>query len=441
MKPSTTRKTTGSIALMAAVALTLGACGGPSTDGGDQAEEEATDWSGVEPAEEIVFWSNHPGSSVEQEEALIEAFTEETGITVSLENSGATYEETSQAFQTAQGTDTLPDVVVLSDATWFPNYLNDSLIAVDDVLAAADVDTAGYVEALYEDYNYEGAHYGVPYARSTPLFYYNVDHYTEAGIEGPPETWEDVAENSRTLIDAGVVDAGFAFPPQDEYPAWWMQNLIWGYGGGWSEDWDFSPITSEGTVEAIQFAQDATNDWATVSSGDPADDFGSGAVSQIVQSTGSLGGILDIAEFEVGAAFLPSGPEAEGETPTGGAGLMISSASTPEEQLAAAMFLGFVTNAENTATFSQATGYMPVQQDVDMAEVYAETPQFEVAVEQLSRARSQDNARVLLPGGDLELSQALQRILTSDVDVTEELTGVQTSLEELYESDLAPQLD
>jgi sn-glycerol 3-phosphate transport system substrate-binding protein len=378
---------------------------------------------------------------VEQEEALIEAFTEETGISVTLENSGATYEETSQAFQTSQGTGATPDVVVLSDATWFPNYLNDSLLSVDAVLEQAEVDTSGYVEALYEDYNYEDAHYGVPYARSTPLFYYNADHYEEAGIDAPPETWEEVAEVSEQLMEAEVASSAFSFPPQDEYPAWWMQNLIWGYGGSWSEDWDFSPVASEQTVEAIQFAQDATNDWASVSSGDPADDFGSGVTSQIVQSTGSLGGILDIAEFEVGVAFLPGGPEAEGETPTGGAGLMISANSEPEEQLAAAMFIGFMTNAENTATFSEATGYMPVQQDVDMSEVYAETPQFEVAVEQLERARSQDNARVFLPGGDLELSQALQSILTSDVDVQEELTGVQESLEELYERDLASQLD
>ncbi|MFK5582901.1 MULTISPECIES: ABC transporter substrate-binding protein [unclassified Serinicoccus] len=433
------RATTGIVAVSVA-ALTLSACG-PDTSGDDDAPGEEVDWADVEPAEEIVFWSNHPGASVEQEEALIEAFTEETGISVTLENSGATYEETSQAFQTSQGTDATPDVVVLSDATWFPNYLNDSLLSVDAVLEAAEVDTSGYVEALYEDYNYEDAHYGVPYARSTPLFYYNADHYEEAGIDAPPETWEEVAEVSEQLMEAEVASSAFSFPPQDEYPAWWMQNLIWGYGGSWSEDWDFSPVASEQTVEAIQFAQDATNDWASVSSGDPADDFGSGVTSQIVQSTGSLGGILDIAEFEVGVAFLPGGPEAEGETPTGGAGLMLSADSEPEEQLAAAMFIGFMTNAENTATFSAATGYMPVQQDVDMSEVYAETPQFEVAVEQLERARSQDNARVFLPGGDLELSQALQSILTSDVDVAEELTGVQESLEELYERDLASQLE
>ncbi len=62
-------------------------------------------------------------------------------------------------------------------------------------------------------------------------------------------------------------------------------------------------------------------------------------------------------------------------------------------------------------------------------------------VEQLSRARVQDFARVFVPGGDLLLSQTLQRILTTDVDVAEEMAAVQTELESLYESDLAAEVE
>src|SRR5699024_634402 len=167
--------------------------------------------------------------------------------------SGANYEETSQRFQTAQGSAEV-DVVVLSDATWFPNYLNGSLVPVDDLLDEVGIDPSGYVEALYEDYLYEGSHYGVPYARSTPLFYYNVDHYEQAGIEAPPETWEEVAEVSEQLMDADVAGSAFSYPPQDEYPAWWMANMVWGYGGAWSDEWDFSPVSSEATIEALEFA-------------------------------------------------------------------------------------------------------------------------------------------------------------------------------------------
>src|SRR5690625_482122 len=436
-------RTVRSVAVLGVAALALSACGpdtsgGSDDNGGDPRGD--VDLAEVEPADEITVWTNHPGGSQDVENELIEAFTAETGITVNVVTSGANYEETSQRFQTSQGNAEV-DVIVLSDATWFPNYLNDALTPVDDLLEAAGVDTSGYVEALYEDYLYEGRHYGVPYARSTPLFYYNVDHYEQAGIEAPPETWEEVAEVSQRLMEAGVAEAAFPFPPQGEYPGWWMENIVWGYGGCWAEEWDFSPVASPETVAALEFAQAAVGDWASVASGDPADNFASGAASQIVQSTGSLGGILDSATFEVGTAFLPGGPAAEGETPTGGAGLMIAADSTPERQLAAAMFMGFMTSPESTAKFSAATGYMPVHTEADMSDVYAETPQFQTAVEQLSRARVQDFARVFVPGGDLLLSQTLQRILTTDVDVAEEMAAVQTELESLYESDLAAEVE
>jgi len=105
------------------------------------------------------------------------------------------------------------------------------------------------------------------------------------------------------------------------------------------------------------------------------------------------------------------------------------------------MFAAFMGNPESTAKFSAATGYVPVHQDADMSEVYAETPQFETAVDQLERARVQDFGRLFIPGGDLELSQTLQRILTSDVDVAEEMEQLQSEMENLYESDVASEVE
>ncbi|GAA1809073.1 ABC transporter substrate-binding protein [Nesterenkonia flava] len=438
MKKLSTGRALRGTALISLAALALTACGPDTSGTSAEAEGNDTDWSSVEPAESIVFATNHPGGSQDIENELIAEFTEETGIEVEVITSGANYEETSQWFQTGGGSNA--DVIVLSDATWFPNYLNDALTPVDELLEAAEVDTSRFVTALYDDYLYEDSHYGAPYARSTPLFYYNADQYEELGLE-VPTTWEEVAENGRALVEADLTDSGFAFPSADSYVSWTAANLAWAYGGGWSDGWDFSTVSSEGTVEALEFAQDAVGDWATVSSTSPDDDFGAGVTSQAIASTGSLVSILSVADFEVGTAFLPGGPASEGETPTGGAGLMIASASSPEEQLAAAMFIGHMTAPENTARFSQATGYVPVNQDADMSEVYAETPQFETAVDQLERTRSQDNARVFLPGGDLELSQALQRILTSDVDVQEELDALESSLQELYDQELASELD
>lgn len=443
----------GAIAAVASTALLLSACGPSVSDGGtgsgdgdaDSSADEGeagSDYEGVEPADAITFWTNHPGGSIDLEKEIIEKFTEETGIDVEIVTAGANYEEVAQKFQTAQVGGGAGDLVVLSDATWFPQYLNESITPIDPILAAIGEDTDTYVPALYNDYLYEGNNYAVPYARSTPLFYYNQDAYEAAGITEAPTTWEEVAENAKKVQEQDGDIIGFGYPNEAEYPAWTMANLVWGYGGAWSDEWDLSALTSDETVEALTFAQDlVAGGHAQVLSGDPATAFSAGAVAQVVASTGSLSGILDTASFEVAVAFLPGGPVAQtGIVPTGGAGVAVSAASSPEKQVAAAMLANFLTNAESTALFSSGTGYLPVRVDADMSEYYVENPLFEVAVEQLELTRSQDFARVFIPGGDRELSQGLQRILSADADVEDTLQGVADSIQTTFDRDLADEV-
>lgn len=432
------------VAALAASALVLSACGPDTSGGSGDGDGDAVDYSGVEPADEITYWSNHPGGSIELEKAMIEAFTAETGITVNHETAGANYEEVAQKFQTAQVSGDAGDLVVLSDANWFTQYLAETIVPVDPILAAIDADPSTYVPALYDDYLYEGNHYGVPFARSTPLFYYNKDLYEAAGITEAPSNWDEVAANARTLVEndsSGLI--GFGFPEESEYPAWTMANLVWSHGGAWSNEWDLSALTSDETVEALTFGQDLVKEGvASVLSGDPSTAFSAGAVAQVIASTGSLRGILDAADFEIGVAFLPAGPAADsGIVPTGGAGVAISAASSPEKQVAAAMLATFMTNAENTATFSAGTGYLPVRTNADMSSYYGENPLFEVAVNQLALTRSQDFARVFIPGGDRVLAQNLQRILHGGADVKSTLESAAAEIQTNFDRDLKDEVE
>src|SRR5690606_8191588 len=150
-------------------------------------------------------------------------------------------------------------------------------------------------------------------------------------------------------------------------------------------------------------------------SSDTNADFQSGIYASLIGSTGSLTGHLEAAQFEVGTAFLPVGPAGGPTVPTGGTGLAIPSSRSPEQQLAAAMFLKFRTDTDNTATFSQETGYMPVRQTaIDgeiMAAVYEETPQFRTSVDQLTETRVQDWVRVVTPGGDQIITDGIEELV------------------------------
>lgn len=433
------------LAILLSIVLAIAGCGGPVITGTGEGEAALDiDYDGVQPASEIAFWSNHPGGSIDTERALIADFEKETGIRVTLVTAGANYEEVSQKFQASQTSRSVGDVVVVSDVTWFPAHLNGSIIPLEPVLAAGGIDTAGYRQALYDDYLYGGKHYALPYSRSTPIFYYNKEHYRRAGLpDRPPATWNEAADYGRRLKDGGITVPSFGFPPQDQYLGWTASNLVWGFGGGWSDEWDMNVVADSRTRDALDFAKSAVNSgWATVTSSDPTTPFAAGAVSQVIASTGSLTSILSASRFEVGVGFLPGGPvELTKVVPTGGAGLAIAAKSPPEKQLAAALFIAFMTNARNTATFSAATGYLPVQTAADMADVYAKTPQFKTAVEQLAtKARSQDYARVFLPGGDRAISGTIQQILTTRGDSGAALDRLRDELDKLYQRDVANRL-
>ncbi len=438
-------------ALVAGTTLALTACGGPSTAASSEETEaaEATDWSQVEPASEITWWSNHPGQSQAVEEELIAAFeAENPDIKVNLVTAGANYDEVAQRFQAASQTDEKPDLVIASDVWWFRYHLNDQIMPLDDVFEAIDADADDFQEGLYGDYEYDGQHWAAPYARSTPLFYYNKTMWEAAGLpDQGPETWEQLQEWS-TALEAQVPEGGspFGLSLGTSWSAWWFENMIWGQGGQYSDEFDVT-LDSEESLAGGEFLRGLFHGdeaIATVSADDAMADFASGLIASTIGSTGSLKGALDAAQFEVGTAYLPDGPQGGG-TPTGGTGLAISSSSTPEEQLAAAMFLEFLTNTENTATFSQATGYMPVRTSAvesdTMKAVYEQYPQFRTAVDQLAeKARPQDYIRVFVPGADALLTDAIEQIVLEGTDPAAAFESVAPQIETAYEENVEPYL-
>ncbi|HEY0217220.1 MAG TPA: ABC transporter substrate-binding protein [Cellulomonas sp.] len=445
------RGTTALAALVAGTTLALTACGGPSVgaETSDTPQAEATDWSQVEPASEITWWSNHPGQSQAVEEQLIAAFNEvHPEITVNLVTAGANYDEVAQRFQAASQTDEKPDLVIASDVWWFRYHLNDQIMALDDVFDYLDADAADFQPALYSDYEYSGQHWAAPYARSTPLFYYNKTMWDAAGLpDRGPETWAELQEWS-TALDAQVPATGspFGLSLGTSWSAWWFENMLWGQGGQYSDGFDVTLDSPEALAggEFLRGLFHGDTAYATVSADDSMTDFASGLIASTVGSTGSLKGALDAATFEVGTAFLPDGPEGSG-TPTGGTGLAISSSSTPAEQLASAMFLQFLTNTESTATFSQATGYMPVRTSAvesdTMKAVYAQAPQFRTAVDQLGeKARSQDDIRVFVPGADALLTDALEQIVLEGTDPATAFSSIAPQIETAYRENVEPYL-
>jgi sn-glycerol 3-phosphate transport system substrate-binding protein len=385
----------------------------------------------------LTVWSSFSGKNGEAETELVKRFNEsQEEVIVDYQFQG-NYEETAQKVTAALQARTAPDVSLMSDVWWFKFYLNQAILPLDDLISAQGIDLTDYQDSLINEGVRKGQHYWVPFARSTPLFYYNKEKWEAAGLpDRGPETWDEFMEWAPSLIEMEgdeMKTAAFSHPDGASYIAWLFQGVAWQFNGAYSDP-DFTMhMTDDATIEAGQFYKDTVHayEWARPSK-DIGADFINGLTAASMMSTGSMGGINANAQFEFGTAFLPQ--KYSFGCCTGGAGLAILS-GTPEEKRAGAMqYIGFVSNAENQVYWSQNTGYMPVSKSAlesdAMQSYFEEFPQFKTATEQLALTRAQDSARVFVPNGDQIIGKGLERITVQSDDVATAFADVQAILEQ-----------
>ncbi len=384
----------------------------------------------------VVYWGSFSGNLGEAEQGMVKRFNEsQQDVVVEYQYQGS-YEETAQKLTQALAAGTTPDIVLLSDVWWFKFYLNDVLLPLNDLFAGAGIDTKDYVDPLIDEGTRQGVIYWVPFARSTPLFYYNKQVWQEAGLpDRGPATWDEFVEwTSKLVVRQGgnTTRYAFAHPSAASYIAWLFQPVCWQWGGKYSDP-DFTiRIAEEPAVEAGRFYLASVRDGWAVPSKDIVADFVNGTAAAMMASTASLRGIQNTATFPVGTAFLPEGPKGFACC-TGGSGLAILKNKPAEIQQAAFKYLAFATSPEQTAWWSQNTGYMPVRKSAIASEAmqkfYQENPNFRTAVEQLPKTRQQDAARVWIPNGDQIIGKGLERVTVQQEDPATVFAEVAQTLE------------
>lgn len=374
----------------------------------------------------VNFWYGFTGALGEQVQALIDEFNGQNNGVQVVGTAQASYEETAQLTTLALQDGSNPDIAILSDVWWFRFYLAGALLPLNDLIASTGFEIDDVVDSFRYEGIRQGQQYWLPFARSTPLVYWNTDLFGAAGVTEFPTTWSAFEEIAPSLVNADQQIGAIALGPAADYLAWPFQGIAWAYGGGYSDP-DFTiTVNSEGTVAAGNlFLRGIEQGWAYTAEV-VNDEFTNGYAAMILSSTGGLRGITDTATtngVNFRTAFLPG--EVEGAGPhcsTGGSGfgLLNTASSTPEQQAAAFEFVRFCASYDKAIQWSQNTGYMPMRQSAidgpEMAEFFVANPNFKTAVDQLPLTKPQDSARAFIPGGDQIIGQAISEIVVNQTD-------------------------
>ena len=205
--------------------------------------------------------------------------------------------------------------------------------------------------------------WSIPFQRSAVVMYYNVDMFTEAGLD-TPTSWESWATAAQTLTvkDGDATNWGIQYP--SGWPYWLFQPLAIGNGQNILDDDCTVVFDNPAVIEAVQFYIDLSAEYEAMPAGvqsvwaTATTDFASGATAMIVHSSGSLKGILEQAEFEVGVMALPGKEEGTYASVPGGGNFYIMKGAPQEQQDAAWLFVEFLTQPEYVADYSINTGYI-----------------------------------------------------------------------------------
>ena len=376
---------------------------------------------------ELEFWYSWQDKVAENNQELTEKFNETVGkennIRITAEYQGS-YDELHTKLKSAFIANEQPAISVMEIAS-IKSFADAGMIEPLESYIS-DEKESQFLPGLMDNSYVDGKLYGVPYLRSTPIFYYNKTLFDQAGITSAPTNWEELASTSKQLESIGVKGFGFL------NDIWHFEAYTQGNGGNIVNADETEAIFNQApAVKAVEFLKEGIEKYNfKYYSGNNASDtrtteIMNQKIGMWVDSTGSLNNTLDIAGqngYEIGTAFIPCGKEYS--VPTGGCNIVMTSKLTDEEKEAAALFINFMTEEEQVVCSHKKTGYLPTTisstTHPEIEALYESTPQFKVAVDQLQYGHGRPMNKAYGEAYNVYIN-ALDQIFTTDVKVQDTL--------------------
>jgi sn-glycerol 3-phosphate transport system substrate-binding protein len=293
-----------------------------------------------------------------------------------------------------------PPAAVIMSANFVREYvINDETIPLDPLLGDSP---AAFMDRFWPALRtnaMDGGHvYGVPFHNSTPLLYYSVDAFKEAGLDPdqPPKTWAEWVAAAQKLTKrdgANTIRWGLMLPGTYDYLGWLTSALAMSDGGEfYNERWGGEVyFDSPSTIGAITLIDDMVHKYKVMPEGVTdanacTSAFFSGRAAMMMLSTGSLSFVGEGMKSPFKVAYVPF--NIANAAPIGGASLIIPKGNSPERQKAAWTLIQWLTSPEVSGGWSRFTGYFsPVRAAYDlpaMKDFLQEHPNAKIALDQLN---------------------------------------------------------
>lgn len=295
--------------------------------------------------------------------------------------------------------------------------------------AGEPFDPADYLASVTGYYtDTEGNMLSMPFNSSTPVLYYNKDVFKKAGLdpEAPPQTWPELAEAAKTIIDSGAATCGFTTGWQS-----WVQlenfsalhdasfaSKANGFGGFDTELAFNSPLHVTHVQSLADWKKDGVFKYGGRRS-DSAPLFYSGECAMYMNSSAAYAGVsANAKDFEFGVGMLPYWPQVDGAPQNsiiGGATLWVLQGRPEDEYKGVAKFFSYLSSPEVQAWWHQATGYLPITSaSYELSKkqgFYDENPGTDTSIKQMTLNPPTENSKGLRLGNFVQIRDIINEEL------------------------------
>ncbi|AFZ42392.1 carbohydrate ABC transporter substrate-binding protein, CUT1 family [Halothece sp. PCC 7418] len=238
--------------------------------------------------------------------------------------------------------------------------------------------------------------WSVPFATNNAAIFYRPSLFAKAGIETPPQTWEELEEAAEKLTkdfdQDGLVDqyGMFLSLGKGEWTVFTWLPFVYSAKGELLTEQKQPNLVNEGTIEALEFGSKLVqNNWATLSAperGYILDQFLSGGAAMQVTGPWTLG---QLSQTDVDYDVFPFPKKKQQSAVVGGENLFVFK-TNPEREKACFEFLEYVLSESFQTEWALRTGYLPInlksQQSEDYQQFVEENPVLKVFLEQMEVA-------------------------------------------------------
>ena len=378
-------------------------------EGKETAEELAqqTNVEALDPSEQrVTFWYQHTRERETALQELIADYNEENehGIVVKGEYAGS-YSDIYNKMVVGIQANALPSLVVAYQNQAMAYYRDGGIVDIAPYMDSpkwglSRAEKSDFIQSFLKQDFIGGAQVGFPPNRSLEVFYYNVDWLRELGFDNPPRTWDEFAQMCRLARDnpfSRSEDKGRSLGFLIEAEASRLASLVFTRGGDLVDE-----TLSRYTIEtpamrgALSMLRGLMEDGSIELMGEEYGDqreFAAGQVLFILRSSSGLPFVTSAVKDGLDFTWTVTYPPNELEEPVVnvyGASVSLCK-TTPQQQLAAWLFVKWFTEPAQQARWVRASNYFPVRRSTasELDEYFEKNARYKAAYGLLDFGKSE----------------------------------------------------